>query len=255
MNELPPMHLINLDRSTERLLRFKQRNPHLQNIVRVPATDGVALDRAALIRSGYINDDLPYPPGTLGCAVSHLKLWEIAVSQDRSITIFEDDTVVSHQFEKRAREVLSVLPADWDIIQWGYLFNPLFLWVDLGVCKAELHGYAGRNYDGAVGLQKFQAEMFSPTPLRLLHSFGTQGYSISAKGARAALEYCLPLRKREIRFPDAGVTTGDEGIDCVLCGLYPTLKAFICVPQLLITCNEDGSSRKVIDNEPGTPRP
>ena len=203
MDGLPPMHVINLDRSTERLRRFRERNGHLQNILRVPAIDGGALDREALISSGYINRDLLYASGTLGCAMSHLRLWEMAVSQDQSLTIFEDDIVIAHQFEKRAREVMSVLPDDWDIIQWGYGFNPLFVWVDLGVSRVRLHPYGRSAYQGEEGLQKFQAEEYSAAPVKLLHSFGTQGYSISPKGARAAVEYCLPLRNRLIQFPYA----------------------------------------------------
>jgi len=247
MNGLPPMHLINLDRSTERLRRFRERNRHLENIVRVPAVDGSALDREALISSGYINRDLPYASGTLGCAMSHLKLWEMAAAQDQSITIFEDDIVIAHQFEKRAREVMSSLPDDWDIIQWGYMLNPLYAWVDLGVSRVSLHCYGRPGYQGEEGLQKFQAEEYSPAPIRLLHSFGAQGYSISPKGARAALEYCLPLRKRLIEFPDAGVITLDRGIDVALDGIHPSLKAFICVPPLLIAEPAQESVRKKID--------
>ena len=116
MPDLPPIHRINLDRSTERLMCFKERNGHLQNVVRVPAADGSTLDRTAMIALGYIDRDLPYSAGTLGCAVSHPRL-------------------------------------------------------------------------------------FSPAPMKLLHSFSLQGYSISAKGARAALKYCVPLRNRMIRFP------------------------------------------------------
>jgi GR25 family glycosyltransferase involved in LPS biosynthesis/glycosyltransferase involved in cell wall biosynthesis len=246
--ELPPIHLINLDRSTERLLRFNEYNGHLGNVIRVPAADGSALDREALINSGYITADLPYPAGTLGCALSHLKLWEMAVSQDRSVTIFEDDIVVSHQFEKRARQVLSVVPDDWDIIQWGYVFNPSFIWVDLGVSKAKLEGYGERNYRDSARLRAFQAEQFPVAPVRLLHSFGLQGYSISAKGARAALAYCLPFRKRLIEFPGARVTINDIASDCTLCGLYPELKAYACVPPLLIEIGDD-SARKAIDRE------
>jgi GR25 family glycosyltransferase involved in LPS biosynthesis len=245
MNALPPIHLINLNRSIERLRRFREWNGHLENIVRVPATDGSALDREALIRSGYITGDLPYGAGTLGSAISHLKLWEMAASQDKSITIFEDAIVVSHHFENNARKILSEVPEDWDFIQWGYAFNPLFIWVDLGISKVRFEGYGPRNYWGA--LQEFQAEEFSPAPVKLLHSFGIMGYSISAKGARAALEYCLPLRNRFISFPDAGVTRQDTAIDITLCGLYPSLKAYICIPQLLIRCDEQESVREAID--------
>ena len=186
MDDFPPIHLINLDRSTERLRRFNERNGHLDNVVRVSATDGSTLDREALISSGCISGDLEYGPGALGCALSHVKLWEMAVAQNQSITIFEDDIIVSQQFAKRAREVLSVLPTDWDIILWGYIFNPLFVWVDLGVSKGTIRHYEGKAYTGPEGLSKFHAEEFN-SPVRLLHSFGMQGYSISAKGARAAL--------------------------------------------------------------------
>jgi GR25 family glycosyltransferase involved in LPS biosynthesis len=249
MNGLPPIHLINLDRSTERLRLFRQCNDHLPDIVRVSAIDGSKLDREALIRSGYIIRDLPYGAGALGCAMSHVKLWEMAASQDRSITIFEDDIVVSRQFETRARDVLPAVPRDWDIIQWGWHFNPLFVWVDLGISKAKLLGYGRRNYNGTAELQKFQTEEYSPAPIRLLHSFGTMGYSISAKGARASLEFCLPLRKRLIQFPDAAVSVWDEGIDITLCGLYPALKAFICIPPLLIPRDDQKSDRLAIDKE------
>jgi GR25 family glycosyltransferase involved in LPS biosynthesis len=248
MIRLPPIYLINLDRSSERLRLFKDSNGHLHDVIRVAAADGSELDREALTRSGYIDSDLAYSGGTLGCAISHVKLWEVAAAEDRSLTVFEDDIVVSHHFERKAGEVLSSVPEDWDIVQWGCLLMPLFVWVDLGTCKARLQGYGSENYTGSAGLQQFQAEHFCPAPMRLLHSFGMQGYSISAKGARAALKYCLPLRKRLIQFPDAGVTTPDEGIDVALCGLYPSLKAFVCFPPLLIHRNAQESDRRITDN-------
>ena len=242
------MHLINLDRSPERLLRFRDHNDHLREIVRVSATDGAKVDREALVSSDTSTGTCPTQDGTLGCAVSHIKLWEMAASQDRNLTIFEDDIVVSLHFEARAREILAAVPADWDFIQWGVTFDPLFVWVDLGVSKARLHPYGYTELRGSFGLQEFQAEKFFPAPLRLLHSFGLQGYSISAKGARAALEFCLPLRNRSIEFPEAEVTTRDGGIDVALCGLFPTLKAYVCFPQLLVP-NDGESVRKSIDKE------
>ena len=164
--ELPCIHLINLDRSPERLLRFRHYNSHLKEIVRVSATDGATVDREALVSSGYINRDLPYSDGTLGCAVSHMKLWEMAASQDRSLTIFEDDIVVSLNFEARAREILAAVPVDWDFIQWGVLFNPLFVWVDLGVSKARLERYGTRNYAAASDLRDIPGRRILPCALK-----------------------------------------------------------------------------------------
>ena len=251
MKTLPEIHLINLDRSTERLRRFQELNWHLKDVVRVPAIHGAALNREELVESGYISENLSYGAGTLGSALSHLKLWEMAVAQNRSITVFEDAIVVSHEFETYAREVLSGLPEDWDFIQWGYNFNPSFLWVDLGTSKARLQGYGRMKYQEDAELRDFQSTKLEshPVPLRVLHSFGIMGYSISPSGARAALEYCLPLRNRLITFEHAGVVTGDTSIDIALAGLYPALKAYICVPQIVIRYNKRDSIREAIDQE------
>ena len=110
------IHLVNLDRSAERLRLFTERNGHLSDVVRVPTANGAALDFQELIASGYATSDCPYTPGAVGCAMSHIRLWEMAAAQDCSITIFEDDIAVSHQFEKKACEVLLNVPPDWDLI-------------------------------------------------------------------------------------------------------------------------------------------
>jgi GR25 family glycosyltransferase involved in LPS biosynthesis len=249
MSPVPPIHLINLDRSADRLRLFREWNPHISRFSRVAAVDGAALDRKALVQSGYITEDVTYGPGALGCALSHIGLWEIAISQNRSLTIFEDDVIVSRHFDTRARAMLSTIPPDWDIVLWGYILNPLFAWIDAGVSKVRLHHYGQRKYKGEAQFKEFQIQEFSPTAIRLLHSFGMQGYSISAKGARAARDFCVPLCKRSIKFPGAGVTTPDEGIDCALSGIYPEMKAYICFPQLIIHRGEEGSVRELINRE------
>lgn len=192
---------------------------------------------------------LPYLSGTLGCAMSHIKLWEIAVAECRSITIFEDDVVVSTEFRRRAEEVLAALPSHWDIIHWGCLINPLFAWVDLGISKVKLVGYGEWQYKGETGAARFRAEAHAAAPVKLLHSFGLQGYSISPQGAKAALDYCLPLRRRLIEFPDAEVVTEDSGLDVALCGLYPTIQAFVCLPPLVIHADEEASERVAVDTQ------
>jgi hypothetical protein len=85
--------------------------------------------------------------------------------------------------------------------------------------------------------------------MRLRHCFGLQAYSISPSGARAALDYFLPIRTRQIEFLEASVSTPDCGPDVSLCGLYPHLKAYIAVPQLAIHYDGGLSPRKVLDGE------
>jgi GR25 family glycosyltransferase involved in LPS biosynthesis len=193
-----------------------------------------------LIDKVYIDKNLKYGPGTLGTAMSHVRLWETAVAQDRSITVFEDDAVVSLHFERQASEVLSSLPTDWDLIKWGYNLHPSYAWVDLVVSKFRLHCYGERD------VHEFQRRQFRVTAVRMLHAFGNVAYSISARGARAALDYCLPLRPRLIKFPEAAVSVENTTNDVTLCGLYPAIKAFLCVPQLVVQSYE-GSVRTEAD--------
>lgn len=246
MGDVPPIHVINLDQSVDRWHLFKERNAHLDGVIRVSAIDGRALEREKLIRSGHIHENLAYPAGTLGCAMSHVRLWEQAASQGGGVTILEDDVVVSHRFPEHAARVISLLPDDWDIVVWGYDLNPLFVWVDFGVSKVRLEGYGPAKYEG---WKEFQANDGPFASVKLLHSFGAFGYSISAKGARAALDRLLPLRDQFVTFPEARVTTKDEGIDIALCALYPAVKAYICFPHLIIHSDGTISNRQTIDGE------
>ena len=199
------IHLINLDSSTDRLATFQKRNAHLGNVIRFPAIDGRLLDKEKLIKEGIMAPDCVYAPGTLGCAMSHVTLWKMAAQENRAITVFEDDAIATNRFREKAAQVMSMLPKDWDFIHWGYIFDPSFVWVDFGFSKAELHFYE-RRFSGTNNLE-FQSVDFSPSIVRLMHSYGTQAYSVSPKGARSLLNFCLPLRKRLISFPGTGIVT------------------------------------------------
>lgn len=56
-----------------------------------------------------------------------------------------------------------------------------------------------------------------------------------------AIDHCLPLRHRFVTFPGAGVTTLDSGVDVTLCGLYPSMKAYVVLP--FIATSEDDESK------------
>jgi GR25 family glycosyltransferase involved in LPS biosynthesis len=250
MTEVPQIFLINLDRSSDRLAAFQDRNPHMRSITRFSAVDGSMLDRAELIRSGYITDDLHYKPGTLGCALSHIRLWELVVRENRSVTIFEDDIVISRQFEKRGTQLLSLLASDWDFIHWGYHLEGqrLALWIDLEISKVKIECYGAEKFADNSRYEDFQALEFPVVPVRLEHCWGTIAYSISPRGAQAALDRCLPLNQRTpVRFTDTGWSWVDEGIDVRMNEVYPTVKSYACMPQLVIHASADDSSRKSTD--------
>ena len=52
-----PIHLINLDRSTDRLATFQKRNEHLREVIRIPAIDGRLLDKQKLVKEGMMAAD------------------------------------------------------------------------------------------------------------------------------------------------------------------------------------------------------
>ncbi|TPI25056.1 glycosyltransferase [Mesorhizobium sp. B3-1-6] len=242
----PKIHLINLDRSVDRWNKYQSDNWHLtQNTLRVSAADGASLDRNALIEEGLITSDCAYPAGTLGCALSHINLWKLAVSENKPITVFEDDVRASFRFLEESADLMARAPRDWDIIQWGYLFDPLFAWLDFGFSKAKLEFYDLRNRNGT----SFQAEKFSRSLVGLVHSFGTQAYTVSPSGARKLLQKCLPLQRRLIPFPGTGVVIEDTGIDCAMCGAYGSMQAFLCIAPLVIPDDGQSSERMSMDRQ------
>jgi GR25 family glycosyltransferase involved in LPS biosynthesis/glycosyltransferase involved in cell wall biosynthesis/SAM-dependent methyltransferase len=234
------IHVINLDRSVDRLTEFRRRNPHLGRVVRFPAVDGRTLDRSRLIDEGIIASDLQYSEGALGCAISHMELWKMAVREQRPITIAEDDVLFTHHFEARSRSLLACLPIDWDIVFWSFNFEQK-VWVEAlpEVARAQFDFYEGplrRN------IENFQELDANSVLFKLGHLFGAICYSISPKGSRALLDFCIPLRAMHIDFPGFAVTIGNEGIDCVMNGAYPSLRAFVCVPPLVVTDNRGKST-------------
>ncbi|UCI19167.1 glycosyltransferase family 25 protein [Mesorhizobium sp. B2-1-8] len=244
------IHLINLDRSITRLSKYQANNPHLvRNTLRVPAIDGASTDRSQLIKEGIITEDCAYLPGSLGCALSHINLWRLAVSENKVITIFEDDVRSSFDFLPESARILSNAPADWEMIKWGFLFDPLFLWLDFSFSKAKLEFY-DRRYSKQGHL--FQSDKSSRTLIKIAHSFGLQAYSVTPKGARKLLEKCLPLKKRTIPFPGTGVILEDTGIDCAMCAAYCSMQAFICMPPLVIADDEQPSDRVAADQKTGS---
>ena len=242
-----PIHLINLDSSADRLATFQKRNAHLGDVVRFSAIDGRLLDRERLIKDGVMAPDCDYKPGATGCALSHVGLWRKAINEDRIITVFEDDVVATYRFQENAAQTLSALPEDWDFIQWGYNFDPLFVWTDFGFSKANLRFYDPR-FKGS-DKSAFQSAEFSSSPIRLAHSYGTLAYSATPRAARLLLESCLPLTSRLVPFQGADVVAHNTGIDCAMNAVYQSMKAFICVPPLVIHDEVQGSVRESVDRE------
>lgn len=244
------IHLVNLDRSKERLSEFCQLNRDLTSVSRFAAVDGAGLNLDALVQQGLVTKDILskdfFTPGALGCAMSNLALWDRAIAHNQMITIAEDDAIFNYRFEACAEEVLKRLPDDWDIIFWGFNFD-MFLCFDMlpGVspCVATFDQKQMR-----AGTEAFQKQDIAPQAFKARWVFGTSCYSISPRGAKAIKSKILPLRPQVVPLPEAkgvppySASWRTVGIDNSINAVHREISSFVCFPPLVITKNEPEKS-------------
>jgi GR25 family glycosyltransferase involved in LPS biosynthesis len=234
------INLINLDRSPERLADFTRLNGFLPQIRRVPAIDGRAVDRRALIAAGILAPDLNWTPGAIGNGLSHLALWDKAIATQRPVTLCEDDVVFNRHFVPAARAMLHALPAGWDLMLWGWNFD-VYCAFELvrgaGACIAHLD-----QNSLAQGLAVFQAQRFTPQPFRLIRAFAQPCYTISPRGAALLKQSCLPFRNAQVALPEVNGSVLAKDLGVLVPGAYPAMNAYLCFPPLAATPNDPALS-------------
>jgi GR25 family glycosyltransferase involved in LPS biosynthesis len=226
------LHVINLDRSTERLHEFRQVNEHLRSVERYPAVDGATQPMAGLVNKGITAAGLKYSVGAVGAALSHLRLWEMAIEANAPLTACEDDAVLHHDFDATAERLLGRLPAAWDIVLWAWSFQS-------AVHYDALHGAGSAVMQCDFGeMQKgvaiFQKTRYAFDLYRLRRAFGAICYTVSPDGARKLRQAVLPLRPMNVWVPLRAEPVPNVGIDVVMCSQYDKLGAFVCVPPLAL---------------------
>jgi glycosyl transferase, family 25 len=235
------IRVINLDRSAQRLLTFETLNSHLNlKFLRFSAVDGTDLDRGPLVDRGIITADLSYGDGALGCALSHLALWDLAIEQNQSLTVCEDDAIFNRGFEVAAESLIKALPGDWHMILWGWNFDSVLLFdmiPGVSPCLGVFNQHRMR-----MGIDAYQSASLMPRPFRLVRAFGTVGYTVSPMGARAMKQHCLPLRNLEVFFPGLERVLPNSGLDIMLNDAYPSIYAYVSFPPLIITRNQHSIS-------------
>lgn len=237
--------LINLDRSTDRLASFRASNPHVV-CERMPAVDGGALDRAALVADGTIAADLAYTAGAIGNALSHRRVWQQAVATAAPITVLEDDAALCANFVAEATRVIGTLGADWDYIQWGWNFDTVLMFALLPGISPSVALFDQDAMRRA--LPQFHARDVETRAFRLQRSLGIPAYTISPQGAAKLLSVSEPLRQLQVSFPVIGVFA-NLSIDYVMSAYYERMNAFVAFPPLVLTANDHGIS--TVQPKPG----
>ncbi len=158
----PLLAIINLDRNTDRLVEAQAHYAGCRmKRVRVPAVEGARLPRAAVHRLG--GD--PARRGTLGCFLAHTAAWEAMLARgDAHCLVVEDDTMP-----------LLDLPERWGVFGLPEAFDVCFL-NDRMAPRAAEPAFQVLGCAEAVG--RFPSYR---------NAAGTDGYLISAAGARTLL--------------------------------------------------------------------
>lgn len=124
-----PIYVINLERNSQRRRFAVQHVANLGFEARVfPAIDGKSLNRMELEDTGLYDDELVHQTfsrslsaAEIGCALSHLRLYEHLRDQGTEMAIvLEDDAVLDRNIATRLPELIRDLPEDWDVVQLIY---------------------------------------------------------------------------------------------------------------------------------------
>jgi GR25 family glycosyltransferase involved in LPS biosynthesis len=112
------VYVINLDKDVERL-RTIDASLRKQGILyeRISATVGSKVSndpRLNQLCNSFCTD------GVKGCAISHHRAWEDALKNGYSrILVFEDDSLIPDDFDKKVRDVMAKLPDSYDVLFLG----------------------------------------------------------------------------------------------------------------------------------------
>jgi glycosyl transferase family 25 len=227
---------INLDRSTDRLEEFRWNNRHVPNLERFAGLDGRTIDRDRCIRDGLVAADNPYTMPALGCSLSHVALWQRCAAGTAPLTICEDDAILHQHFLAGQARILSTLPPDWDIVQWGWNLDwPMLVELAPGVPPAVVKI---PDPDPRPDFAVFGTGKLRPQAFPLSSSAGAACYTLSVSGARRLLDRCLPLGAEFAVWAENRATRWyNTAIDVEMARHYPTLRAYVAVPPLAISPN------------------
>jgi GR25 family glycosyltransferase involved in LPS biosynthesis len=233
----PRIRVISLQRTPERRERFSQFHAEL-DFEFFDAVDGVTVEAQDL--GTLIEPGLRYTPGALGCALSHLALWEMAIRDRTPVTVIEDDAVLRGDFAAKTAEAMGRLPLGWDIVLWGWNFDSMLSLLAMpGISPCVM------VFDQAQlrqSISPFKASRNDVTLYRLDKCFGMCAYSISPAGARKYRAMCFPLRDVQVRFPLLKAIQPNSGIDVALNNVYAETNAFVSFPPLAVTANQNATS-------------
>lgn len=184
-----PIFIINLKRSVLRKKRTAFQLDRLGLTYEfIEGVDGQLLDEKTIQNAEYHRDKLkysrPFNKGEIGCALSHLNIYEKICKENIShALILEDDVLIDTRIPQLLNEsILSQMPQNWGLLFCAYWQTNI---------QRKLYNPAHMKYSGRVKLQSTEGTSFIiGIPTNICYCAG--GYIITQKTAKQLYEVATP---------------------------------------------------------------
>jgi len=172
-------YILNLDRREDRLKSFFEYHHNLKGCIRrQTAYDGRTLKLTASLVNLFKPNDFFWKKSIMGCAMSHMKLWEqLAKDNVSSYLIVEDDARLNPEWASVWAKAYPNLPKDWDCVYLG------------GVLPPNRQVFMNTLEHVASGLAKVAPNQIfgQKVPTRYFH-FCAYAYVLSRRGAKKIMD-------------------------------------------------------------------
>lgn len=235
--------VINLKRQPEKFDNFLRLNAGCGiAFERFEACDGAALSEQEAIAMKIVVPGTKFTKGSIGCAVSHYRLWQRSVETNEPLLVFEDDAAVRDDFSASYPRLLAAIER-WDYFTFGYNTDSI---LDIEMAKGMTSALAfSPKHPSAENQQDFVKSAIPVSAFRLNNCFGTCGYAISPHGAKQLMKGCFPMNNRPITLPALKRTFPAFNFDCILNDIYRRVEAYACFPPLVLPKNDVAHSTTV----------
>lgn len=221
-------------KNSDRRIEFDELNKNIINYKYFDAINGKTINEKTIKKKKIFKKKniLGYSKGAIGCAMSHLCLWEKCIELNKPIIIMEDDAFVSYDFNKYLNMVIKMLPNNWHILQLCYNCDSILSFSNTNFENA-ISIFTKKKFDDK-DILEFQKSQIHPTIAKLNMSFGTGGYVITPHGAKILKRECFPLDNRIINIPFLGKIKAYT-IDCMMNDVYKKINAYVCPIPFVMT--------------------
>ena len=247
-----PTFVISLERTPHRLTDFRRWNAAADLEIEVfNAVDGRTLDIGAVDPAILKPGTTCYKAGSVGSAMSHRALWQRCAAGEKPFLIFEDDAAIRGDVRDVLPALVDGLEPSWELFLLGYNTDVLVEVAMADDLNMRL-GFSNR-YPEPADLARFTAGRSAVGVGRLTLFFGLCGYLISPAGARSLLIKCFPLELRTLQVAASGVKLATNTLDIRIDTHLPFVRAYACVPPLVMPDNRAATSAKAGKSTPPFP--